>query len=77
MMFTNSGIKICENITALVLVSVVSGSLRAANEANGATRTPFAQRLARGDNALVPFSGAFTFTAETTTILLVTENFVG
>ena len=59
------------------LVSVVSGSLRAANEANGATRTPFAQRLARGDNALVPFSGAFTFTAETTTILLVTENFVG
>ena len=59
------------------LVSVVSGSLRAANEGNGGTRPPLAQRLARGDTALVPFAGAFTFTAETTTILLVTENFAG
>ena len=59
------------------LVSIVSGSLRATNESNGGTRPPFAQRLARGDNALVPFAGAFTFAAETTTIMLVTENFAG
>ena len=59
------------------LVSVVSGALRVTNEGNGGTRAPFPQRLARGDNALVPFSGAFTFAAETTTILLVTENFAG
>ncbi len=59
------------------LVSVVSGALRATNDSDGGTRAPLAQRLARGDNVLVPFAGAFTFTAETTAILLVTENFVG
>jgi mannose-6-phosphate isomerase len=57
------------------LVSVVSGAARASNDNGGGTRAPIAQRLNRGDNALVPFAGAFTFTAETTTILLVTENF--
>jgi mannose-6-phosphate isomerase len=57
------------------LVSVVSGALRAAPEGGG-TRSPFGQKLDRGDNALVPFAGAFTFSAETTTILLITENFV-
>ena len=59
------------------LVSVVSGAVRVANEANGNTRSPFGQRLARGDNALAPYSGAFTFSAEVTTILLFTEDFVG
>jgi hypothetical protein len=33
-------------------------------------------RLARGENVLLPFAGSFTFAAETTTILLLTENFV-
>ncbi len=59
------------------LVSVVSGAVRVANEANGNTRSPFGQRLARGDNALAPYAGAFTFSAEVTTILLFTEDFVG
>jgi mannose-6-phosphate isomerase len=56
------------------LVSVVSGGVRATGEGE-ATRSPFGQRLSRGDNVLVPFAGAFTFTAEATTILLITENF--
>ncbi len=58
------------------LLSVVSGSARVTSE-NGGTRSPFGQKLARGDNVLVPFSGAFTFAAETTTILLITEDFFG
>lgn len=58
------------------LLSIVSGSVRGANEAGGGTRAPKRQKLARGDNALMPFAGAFEFVAEATTILLVTENFV-
>jgi mannose-6-phosphate isomerase len=56
------------------LVSVVSGAVRA-NAENGGTRAPAGARLARGDNVLAPFAGAFTFTAEVTSILLVTEDF--
>jgi mannose-6-phosphate isomerase len=56
------------------IVSVVSGSVRVATEGNG-TRSPFLPKLVRGDNALAPYAGAFTFSAEQTTILLVTENF--
>lgn len=60
------------------LLSVVSGAIRAANDASGsATRSPFGTKLERGDNVLAPYAGAFTFTAETTAILLVTENFAG
>lgn len=59
------------------LLSVVSGAVRASSDNNGGTRSPFAPKLARGDNVLVPFAGAFTFSAETTTILLLTEEFVG
>jgi mannose-6-phosphate isomerase len=58
------------------IVSVVSGAVRAAPDGAG-TRSPFGQKLARGDNVIVPFAGAFTFTGEVTTILLVTDNFVG
>ncbi len=58
------------------IVSVVSGGVRVTNESDG-TRGPVGIRLNRGDNAVVPYAGAFTFAAETTTILLVTENFVG
>jgi mannose-6-phosphate isomerase len=56
------------------IVSVVSGGVRVSLEGNG-TKSPFGPRLNRGDNALVPYAGSFTFAAETTTILLVTENF--
>lgn len=64
------------------IVSVVSGEVRAAAEGAGSgtangTRSPFAQKLRRGDNVVAPYAGAFTFTAETTTILLITENFAG
>jgi mannose-6-phosphate isomerase len=56
------------------IASVVSGGVRVAAEGNG-TRAPFAQKLERGENVLVPFAGAFTFTADVTTILLITEDF--
>lgn len=57
------------------ILSVPTGSLRVTPEGTG-TRSPFGPTLARGDNVLVPYAGAFTFTAEGTTILLLTENFV-
>jgi mannose-6-phosphate isomerase len=56
------------------LISVVSGSVRASANGTG-SRTPFGPRLARGDTVLAPLAGAFTFAAEATSILLVTENF--
>jgi mannose-6-phosphate isomerase len=59
------------------LVSVVSGSVRALGETRPGTKSPFAARLGRGDNALVPHAGTFTFTAEVIAIALVTENFTG
>lgn len=57
------------------LVSLVSGSLLVSAEHASGTRSPMGQKLARGENALLPYAGAFTFTAETIAILLVTENF--
>lgn len=59
------------------ILSVVSGSLLSHSDQNGGTRSPFGQKLVRGDNVLLPYAGAFTFAADTTAILLVTENFVG
>jgi mannose-6-phosphate isomerase len=57
------------------LVSVVSGALRASSDNTPGSRASFGQKLVRGENVLAPFAGAFTFTAETTAIVLVTENF--
>ncbi len=57
------------------IVSVVSGSVRASLDNGSGSRPAFGQKLDRGDNVLVPFAGAFTFSAETTAIVLVTENF--
>lgn len=57
------------------LLSVVSGAVRASLDNPPGSRPAFGERLARGDNVLLPFAGAFTFAAEATTILLVTENF--
>jgi mannose-6-phosphate isomerase len=59
------------------LLSIVSGELRVMDDGNGGTRSPFRQKLGRGENVLVPFAGAFTFVADTTTIVLITENFAG
>jgi mannose-6-phosphate isomerase len=56
------------------MLSVVSGALLASLE-NAGTRSPFGQKLSRGENVLLPQAGAFTFAAESTAILLVTENF--
>jgi len=58
------------------LLSVVSGAVRVGTEVNGSSRAPFGQLLALGGNVLLPYAGAFTFAAATTSILLVTENFV-
>jgi mannose-6-phosphate isomerase len=58
------------------LLSIVSGSVRVGPQANGGSRAPFGQPLSAGSNALLPYAGAFTFAATTTSILLVTENFV-
>jgi mannose-6-phosphate isomerase len=57
------------------ILSVVSGGVRAMTEANGGSRAPGGQRLGPGDNVLLPYVGAFTFCAETTAIMLLTENF--
>lgn len=59
------------------LLSLVSGALRATSENSAGTRSPMGLKLQRGDNVLAPYAGAFTFTAETTAILLITENFAG
>jgi len=53
----------------------VSGSIRASLDNGSASRSAFGQKIERGDNVLIPFIGAFTFSAETTAIVLVTENF--
>jgi mannose-6-phosphate isomerase len=58
------------------LISLVSGAVRATPHGSGGTRTPFGQKLERGANLLAPFAGAFTLAAETTSILLMTEDFV-
>lgn len=59
------------------LLSVVSGSVRvgAENGSASASRAPFGQLLPSGENVLLPYAGAFTFVAATTSILLVTEDF--
>ena len=57
------------------ILSVVSGAVRAASENSPGTRAPQGSRLGRGENVLLPYAGAFTLAAESTTILLLTENF--
>ncbi len=57
------------------LLSVVSGSVRGAAEQDMGSKAPFGQPLTPGENVLLPFAGAFTFAAVSTSILLVTENF--
>lgn len=57
------------------ILSVVSGGVRVVVDNGPGQRAVSAGKLDKGDNVLVPHAGAFTFVAETTTILLVTEDF--
>jgi mannose-6-phosphate isomerase len=59
------------------LLSLVSGSLRVDTSPSdkATSRAPFGQGLSPGDNVLLPYAGAFTFSATATSIMLVTENF--
>lgn len=59
------------------LLSVVSGRVRAGLENGEGSRPAFGQKIVRGENVLLPYAGAFGFTAEATTILLLTEGFAG
>jgi len=56
------------------LLSVVSGAVTYAADGTG-TKSPFGRKLRRGENVLLPYAGAFTFSADATAILLITENF--
>ncbi len=73
---TSGAIADCAEFTIRRVVSIVSGAVRAASENSTGTRSPLGLKLGRGDNVIAPFAGAFTFTAEAMTILLITENFV-
>ncbi|MEO7411877.1 MAG: type I phosphomannose isomerase catalytic subunit [Opitutaceae bacterium] len=56
------------------LISVVSGTALVTNELGTGSRA-LPQKLLRGDNALLPYAGAFRVAAENIAILLITENF--
>jgi mannose-6-phosphate isomerase len=57
------------------VLSVVSGKVRVSPGGRGGVRGTSTPTLSLGDNVLLPYAGAFTFVAETTAILLLTENF--
>lgn len=57
------------------ILSVVSGELRAGAEGESGSAGACGEKLVRGDNVILPFSAGFTFVAEATTILLLTEDF--
>lgn len=59
------------------IVSVVTGGVRAAGESGSGSHAPLGRKLQVGENVLVPYSGGFAFSAESTTILLITEDFAG
>ena len=57
------------------LLSVVSGAVLVSENYLPGMPTSRSQRLARGENVLLPYAGEFTFVAEGSTIVLMTENF--
>jgi mannose-6-phosphate isomerase len=57
------------------LCSVVNGKVAVTAEGGG-DKHPHPRHLDRGENALLPFAGAFTISADATAIVLITENFV-
>ena len=59
------------------LVSVVSGTVRTCLENGTGSRPAVGQKVVRGENLLLPYCGAFTLSAESMAILLITENFSG
>jgi mannose-6-phosphate isomerase len=61
------------------LLSVVSGGVRPSSENAPAGRASAVSNglLASGENVLLPYAGAFTFVAASTSILLITEKFAG
>lgn len=56
------------------LLSVVSGGV-SLQAGGGPDRHPPGRPIQCGENVLLPYGGAFTFAADATTILLLTENF--
>ena len=57
------------------LVSVVSGTVRTCLENGTGSRPAVGQKVVSGENRLLPYCGAFTLSAESMAILLITENF--
>ena len=59
------------------LVSVVSGTVLTCLENGTGSRPAVGQKVVSGENRLLPYCGAFTLSAESMAILLITENFSG
>lgn len=59
------------------LVSVVSGTVQTYLENGTGSHPAVGQKVVRGENRLLPYCGAFTLSAESMAIVLITENFSG
>ena len=57
------------------LVSVVSGTVLTCLDNSTSSRPAVGQKVVSGENRLLPYCGAFTLSAESMAILLITENF--
>jgi hypothetical protein len=57
------------------LVSVVSGTVLTCLDNSTGSRPAVGQKVVSGENRLLPYCGAFTLSAESMAILLITENF--
>ena len=57
------------------LLSVVSGTVLTCLDNSTSSRPAFGQKVVSGENRLLPYCGAFTLSAESMAILLITENF--
>lgn len=59
------------------LLSVVSGTVLTCLDNSTSSRPAVGQKVVIGENRLLPYCGAFTLSAESMAILLITENFSG
>jgi mannose-6-phosphate isomerase len=57
------------------LLSVVSGTVLTCLDNSTSSRPAVGQKVVSGENRLLPYCGAFTLSAESMAILLITENF--
>ena len=57
------------------LLSVVSGTVLTCLDNSTGSRPAVGQKVVSGENRLLPYCGAFTLSAESMAILLITENF--